>query len=124
MKKHTNTCKMCSVELQGRRDKVFCSSDCKNEYHAKLRKVNSIATGFIDGILHRNREILLEIMGKNAVQKKVSRFILDKKKFNYKYHTHMHTNSVGKTYYYVYDFGWMEFTDQDILIVRKKTRIS
>lgn len=113
-------CKICGQSFFGRKDKLFCTIACKNEYHTKLRAVTQKATNFIDNILHRNRSILLEIMGKNATQKKIERAALDKKKFNYKYHTHTHTNVKGKTYFYLYDFGWMEFSDQQILIVRKK----
>jgi hypothetical protein len=104
--------------ISGRSDKIFCSVKCKNYYHTNLIRVTNIAVNQIDIILHRNRSILLEIMGKNATQKKVDRIVLDKKKFNYKYHTHTTINSVGKTYVYVYDFAWMSFSDNEILIVR------
>jgi hypothetical protein len=76
----------------------------------------------ITRILHRNRSILLEIMGKHDVQKKVKRIVLDKKKFNFKYLTHFQTNSKGKVYYYVFDFAWMEFSDDEILIVCKRKK--
>jgi hypothetical protein len=112
-------CKICSKLISGRSDKKFCSVKCKNYYHTNLRKVTNIAVSQIDTILHRNRSILLEIMGKNATQKKVDRIILDKKKFNYKYHTHTTINSAGKTYVYVYDFAWMGFSDNEILIVKR-----
>ena len=36
------------------------------------------------------------------------------------YITHYYKNSQGKTYNYVYDFAWMEFSDNEILIVRKR----
>ncbi|NPA44338.1 MAG: hypothetical protein GXO49_02285, partial [Chlorobi bacterium] len=84
------------------------------------RKATSIAVLEINKILARNRSILLEILGKNKTQIKISRFILDKKKFNYKYHTHLHRNVNGKLLFYVYDFAWMEFSDNEILIVKKK----
>jgi hypothetical protein len=113
-------CRICKKSFFGRKDKQFCTIACKNEYHTKLRAVTQKATIIIDNILHRNRSILLEIMGKDANQKKIERTVLDKKKFNYKYHTHTHTNVKGKTYFYLYDFGWMEFSDQQILIVRKR----
>ena len=113
-----NKCKICSKEIIGRGDKKFCSVKCKNYYHTNLRRVSNVAVAEINKILHRNRSILLEIMGKNSVQKKVERIVLDKKKFNFKYHTHFHQNSRGKTYFYVYDFAWMEFSDNDILITR------
>ncbi len=31
-------------------------------------------------------------------------------------------NKEGKTYRIVYDFAWMDFSDQKVLIVRKKNR--
>ncbi len=113
-------CKICSKPIIGRSDKIFCSLRCKNYYHTNLRRVTNLAVKDIDIILHRNRSILLEIMGKRKTQIKIERMVLDKKKFNYKYHTHLHTNSKGKIYYYVYDFAWMEFSDDEVLIVRKR----
>ena len=111
-------CKMCKKLLVGRSDKVFCSLDCKNEYHVKLRRVTRKATHNIDKILHRNRSILLELMGKNAYSKKLPRQLLDKKKFNYTYITHYHVNKQGKMVRYVYDYSWMIFSDQEVLIKR------
>ncbi len=113
-------CKICNAKLKGRYDKVFCSISCKNSYHVQLRRATSIAVKNTDKILHRNRSVLLEVMGKNSKQKKINRQILDQKKFNWKYLTGFYTNSKGKLYHIVYDFAWMEFTDGEILIVRRK----
>ena len=113
-------CKMCQTPLRGRSDKLFCSLECKTEYHLKLRRATAKEVLEINKILARNRSILLEILGKNSVQKKIPRLILDRKKFNYKYHTHITRNNVGKIYFYCYDIAWMEFSDNEILIVRKK----
>ncbi len=113
-------CKICNKLIVGRSDKLFCSVRCKNYYHINLRRVTSVAVKDINIILHRNRSILLEIMGKRKVQLKVSRMVLEKKKYRFKYHTHFHINSKGKAYYHVYDFAWMEFSDDEILIVRRK----
>ena len=114
-----NKCKICSKILVGRNDKLFCSVKCKNYYHVNLRKATEREVKQIDTILHRNRSILLEILGKRKVQIKVERVLLEKKKFTFKYHTHFYTNSKGKTYYYVYDLAWMEFSNDEILIIRK-----
>ncbi len=111
-------CKVCNKEIVGRSDKIFCSVRCKNYYHTNLRRVTNIVVKDIDEILHRNRSILLEIMGKYKNQKKVKRMVLEKKKFAFKYHTHYYTNSKGKMYFYVYDFAWMEFSNDEILIVK------
>ena len=114
-----NKCKMCKTIIKGRSDKKFCSIGCKNEYHIKLRQVTNQATIATDKILHRNRSILLEVMGKNMKQKKIDRAILDKKKFNYHTVTGYYVNSKEKTYNYVYDFSWMIFSDRKILINRR-----
>jgi len=111
-------CKICKSPVKGRSDKIFCSIDCKNEYHVKLRRATSKATQKIDRMLHRNRSILLEIMGKRKTQIKIPRDLLDKKKFNYSFLTQFHVNNQGKTVYYIYDFSWMIFSDQEILIKR------
>jgi len=114
------TCKMCHAPIIGRSDKIFCSTDCKNEYHLKLRRATSAVVSEINKILARNRSILLEIIGKNQGQKKIPRLNLDKKKFNFKYHTHVTRNSKGKIYFYCYDIAWMEFSDNEVLILKKK----
>lgn len=111
-------CKLCKSPFKGRSDKVFCSVKCKTIYSYRLRAVTTDATKAIDSILHRNRSILLEVLGKNKSQVKLDRTLLDKKKFNYTYITHYHVNNQGKTVHYVYDFSWMIFSDQEILIKR------
>lgn len=112
-------CRICKKELIGRPDKIFCSIQCKNFYHTNLRNATKGVTVVTDNILHRNRSILLELIGKNAAQKKINRIYLDKKKFNYHYCTGFYINSKGKMYHNVYDFAWMEFSDNEILIVRR-----
>ena len=112
-------CKICKKPIVGRHDKIFCSVNCKNAYHVQLRRATAQVVKNTDKILHRNRSILLEVMGKNARQKKVNRQILDAKKFNWKYFTGTYVNSQEKLYNIVYDFAWMEFTDGEILIVKR-----
>ena len=112
-------CKICKKQITGRADKIFCSTACKNEYHVKLRRATAQAVRETDKILHRNRSILLEIVGKTAKKKKVKREVLDRKNFNYHFITGYHVNSKNKTFHYVYDFRWMVFSDQEVLIVRE-----
>ena len=113
-------CRLCKNTFVGRSDKIFCSVSCKSNYHRRLRATNPPYTQTIDKILHRNRTILLELMGKHARQKKVRSIELDRKKFNFNYITRYTVNKHGKTYHHVYDFAWMRFSNDDILIVRKK----
>jgi predicted nucleic acid-binding Zn ribbon protein len=111
-------CQLCTNPFSGRKDKVFCSDACKAIYHYKLKKVTEEASERIDKILHRNRSILLEIMGKNSGYKKVGKEILDAKKFNWHYVTSYHINTQNKFVNYIYDFSWMIFSDQEIVIKR------
>lgn len=114
-------CKLCKTPFKGRSDKTFCSSQCKSIYSYRLKSATKEATVEIDHILHRNRSTLLEILGKNKSQIKLERAVLDKKKFNFSYITHFHINKQGKMVHYVYDFSWMIFSDQEILIKRIRT---
>jgi len=114
------TCKICKKEFKGRSDKIFCSIGCKNEYNTRLKKATQNATKKIDNLLHRNRSILLEIMGKHKTQIKIDRMILDKKKFNFNYMTGYSINKAGKYYHHIYDFSYMTFSSEEVLIVRKR----
>lgn len=113
-------CKLCKSPLLGREGKLFCSVKCKSSYNYRLRKATISATSNIDAILHRNRSILLEIMGKSAKELKISREQLDAKKFNFHYVTQYHLNSNNKMVNYIYDFSWSIFSDQEIYIRRVK----
>ena len=113
-------CKFCKTPYTGRRDKIFCSAICKAIYHRQLREATRIATLLTDKILHRNRSILLEVMGKNRHQKKVDRDFLAKKNFRFEYMTGFYENAQGKRYHLMYDFAWMEFKTGEILVVRRK----
>lgn len=112
-------CKICEKPIKGRTDKIFCSTYCKNVYHKKVRYATKVAAIEINGYLKRNYTILSEVLGTNKTQIKVYRNQLEKKGFRFKYHTHFHINSKNKMFLYVYDLAWMEFSDDEVLIVRK-----
>lgn len=113
------TCLQCEKPLHGRSDKRFCSVECKNAWNAARRRTTRSVTEQIDTILHRNREILAMLMGEKTNKMEVDRLVLDRAGFNFKYITGIYTNSQGKLYHYVYDFAWMEFSKQVVLVVRK-----
>ena len=113
-------CKICKKPFQGRSNKIFCSVVCKNFYHKNLRYASYKAAIRINEYLKRNHGILLELLGKNKSQIKVYRNILEDKKFRFKYHTHTHVNSQRKTFHYIYNLAWMDFSDDEVLIVRKR----
>ncbi len=114
-------CKICKTPLVGRSGKMFCSINCKNSYHSKLRRHTDKQAYGIDRHLHRNRSILLEVLTSKQSKVKVPRIVLEEKRFHWKYHTHFHINSSGKMMHYIYDTGWMEFSDDEVLVIRNQT---
>lgn len=115
MKQH---CLQCGTEFVGRADKRFCKIDCKNQYNFQKRKVTKDEVKEIDAYLHRNREILATLMGESK-KEQFDRIVLERAKFRFDSHTGTYLNKQGKTYHLVYDYAWMEFTDQSILVLRK-----
>jgi hypothetical protein len=111
-------CIACQKEFVGRSDKRYCSIACKNEKNNALRKETTEITKEIDSYLHRNREILAVLMGK-AKKETFDRLVLTRTGFKFEFFTSIYLNKEGKTYFIVYDYAWMEFADQKILIVKK-----
>lgn len=114
MRKH---CLACKKEFVGRSDKQFCSSTCKNAFNNEKRKNTRDAVREIDGFLHRNREILATFMHENK-KLTLPRIVLDQAGFRWKYCTGTYLNKEGKTYFIIYDYAWMEFSNQEILLIR------
>ncbi len=115
-------CPICKTPVKGRRDKRFCSIKCKSQYFRRLSAHTEKATKRIDYILKRNRSILQELMGKKIDQVRISTIELEKKKFNFTYITKYTINKEGKEYRYVYDFSYMIFSDDTVLINRRTNR--
>ena len=113
-------CKLCETPFTGRRDKIFCSTGCKSDYHHRLKTLSKRVALTTDKILHRNRSIFFEILGDHEEQKKIDRDYLAKKNFRFEYMTGSYENEEGKRYHLLYDYAWMEFKTGDILIVRRK----
>ena len=113
------TCAQCQMPLVGRSDKKFCSMTCKNHFNSIQRSKTKTITQEVDNYLHRNREILATLM---PVAKKdmFDKLILTKAGFRWEYCTGIYLNKDGKTYFIVYDYAWMAFSNQQILVVKKQ----
>jgi hypothetical protein len=111
-------CKSCEKPFVGRTDKMFCSLDCKNKFNYQLRQNTRREVVVIDSYLHRNREILATLMG-NSQKEAIDKSVLTRTGFKYEYMTGIYFNKEQKMYRIVYDYAWMDFSDQRILIVRK-----
>ena len=113
------TCILCGKPMAGRTDKKYCSLACKNAFNYNKKSQTKSATHAIDAILHKNREILEVLMGPNRKRMHTTKTELSQMGFQAEFSTGFYTNSRDKLYRYVYDFAWMEFTGEKIMIVKK-----
>ncbi len=111
-------CKICKSAVYGREDKIFCSVRCKNLYHINLRQVTRKNSLTLDRHLHRNLSIILEVLGKTNQQAIVPRILMAEKKFLFKYITHYHNTPEGSTVHFVYDMGWIELPNDEVMLFR------
>ncbi len=112
-------CPICGSKVKGRSDKIFCSPDCKAVYHYNRKKELDPITGPIDKILHRNWVVLQEQYELAGIKKfYVEKNKLQKDGFKPNYYTTSLTNSKNKVYYYIYNFGWMDFSNKQLMVIR------
>ena len=103
-------CLYCNDEMIGRRDKRFCTPNCKSAYHyQKSLEEEANLYNKIDNQLKFNRRLLKNYnkAGKATVRKDV----LLKEGFNPKYFTHYWKNKEGKVYLFCYEFGFLELNE-------------
>jgi hypothetical protein len=115
------TCLQCGRDMRGRSDKKFCSLNCKNLHHIETRQQIKNVVAETDAYLHRNRTILFTLMG-SSNKEIFDKLVLDRTGFRWEFHTGTYLNKEGKMYRIVYDFAWLDFSDQKILIVKKKNK--
>jgi len=111
-------CLNCGYELKGRSDQKYCSDGCRNSHHNQM---NSNETNFIRNInyiLRRNRRILEKLCpGDKAKSTKGN---LNVEGYNFNYHTNTFHTKKGQSYYFCYDYGYLELEDDELIIVKRK----
>ncbi|RSK41355.1 hypothetical protein [Mangrovimonas spongiae] len=111
-------CLECGDKLIGRVDKKFCSDACRNTYNNRLNKDSKNLVRNVNNRLRKNYRILEQL---NPNQKtKVSRSKLIEKGFDFNYITTLYTTKVGKTYYFVYDQGYLPLEDDYFALVKRE----
>jgi hypothetical protein len=109
-------CLECGEPILGRSDKKFCSDLCRNVYN---NKVNSDSNNFVrntNNALRRNRKIL-EDLCKDDKSKTIRNTLVDRG-FDFNLFTSIRTTQKGSTYYFVYEYGYLELDKDFFLIVK------
>lgn len=112
----SKTCPNCKKEFEGRRNKKFCSSNCKNHYHNEEYRNANHTVIKLNKILQKNRNILKELF-KVYRSSAIPLSILEAHGFNTRYHTHQFNAPSGDKYTMVYELGYKISFDNQIQIV-------
>lgn len=110
-----NECLNCGSKLQGRIDKKFCDSYCRNSFNNKKIRENERIIHQLNSILRKNRTILKKFNpeGKTTIRTE----FLRKSGFDFNYFTNLYTTKNNNQYRFCYDYGYFEIDDVKTLIV-------
>jgi predicted nucleic acid-binding Zn ribbon protein len=111
-------CLDCGVPITGRTDKKFCSDSCRNNYHNKYKTNNTTLVRKINGILRKNRQILISLNPRGKA--KVPGTRLTERGFNFNYFTNVYKTKAGKVYYFCYDQGYLPLDDNYFALVQRE----
>lgn len=112
----TKLCKNCGSTFQGRMNKKFCSSNCKNEHHNSAYREKNQVLARLDKILHKNRAVLRDMYHVHR-SSPINIEVLKARGFNPAYHTHIFTSPAGGKFTMIYDVGYKLLFDNQIQIV-------
>lgn len=98
--------------------KGFCSDYCRNMYNNRQNKDSTNLIRNINNRLRKNHRILSELnVGLNT---KVELKVLKKKGFYFEFFTSFLDAKTGNKYYFVYDQGFSQLSDDVFLLVKKE----
>lgn len=111
------TCNQCEQSFSGRLNQKFCSQKCKNAHHNQKNREKESVVIQTNKILHKNWNILQK-MYQVYKSKPIEIDLLKADGFQPKFHTHTHNSPVGEKYNMVYDFGFKNYFDNQIQVVK------
>jgi hypothetical protein len=114
-------CLACQKQLRGRLDKKFCDDYCRNTFNNHRNSDQNNFVRNVNNILRKNRRLLEMQIPEEDEVKKLPKEKLAQQGFNFKYHTHQYLNQKGQTYFFSYEYGFLELEGDWVLIVRRKS---
>ena len=111
------SCLECGEIVKGRIDKKFCSDYCRNTYNNKVDKDSKNLIRNTNNRLRKNYKVLTEL--NTSGKTKVSRARLYDKGFDFHFCTSTYTTKAGKTYFYVYDQGYLPLEGEYYALVKR-----
>ncbi|MBK6363175.1 MAG: hypothetical protein IPN49_01545 [Saprospiraceae bacterium] len=111
------TCPECGEKIIGRRDKKFCSDQCRTAHFNKLNCDQNKCMKNINNILRQNRRILQNL--KKGKATKISKLKLLSEGYKFPFLTEEFVTRSGKTIKFCYDYGYSEDENNMITIVNR-----
>ena len=112
-------CMECKTPLIGRIDKKFCNYMCRNSYNNNINKDANEYVRKVNVILRKNRRVLsFFLKGNNKTKTTKEQLLLNG--FNFYYYTNVYKTKQGKTYFFVYELGYLELEDEQYALVKKE----
>ena len=113
-------CLECGSAFKGRRDKKFCSDQCRTGFHNRINSDSQEISYMrnVNNALRNNRRILhhLNPYGKT----KVDLDTLRSRGFNFTYFTNIEKARDGLMCYYCYDQGYRALAGNLFMLTKKK----
>ncbi|MDQ3142283.1 MAG: hypothetical protein M3Q56_08555 [Bacteroidota bacterium] len=109
-------CEICQSAFVGRRDKRFCTDNCRALFHQRHRQKLPSLVKEIDQILKRNRQILAALNPKDKIQVNESRLL--GLGFHFNFYTSCYQDKHRKQYFFCYDYGYLKMSASSYLIFK------
>ncbi|RAV99858.1 hypothetical protein [Pseudochryseolinea flava] len=113
-------CLECGTAFKGRRDKKYCSDQCRTGYHNRINSDSHEISYMrnVNNALRKNRRILHQLnpYGKT----KIDVDTLRARGFNFNYFTNTELQRDGSLYFYCYDQGYHAAAHEILVLVKKK----
>ena len=102
-------CPVCGGPVKGRKDKVYCSIDCRSAAQYEKRLIHDHFYLEVDKQLKTNRKILKKYNQSGFTTLRKEKLL--EEGFNPKYFTHYWKNSKGQVYLFCYDYGFLDLKE-------------
>ena len=113
----------CDKGIIGRADKKFCDNQCRNEYNNTQNSISNNYIRKVNRIIKKNRNILEELTPKDK-SIKVAHKELAKLGFSFEYFTNIYTTKADKTYYFCYEYGYLDLGSNYYALVYNKSYLN
>ena len=107
-------CLECKQPISGPSDKRFCGDQCRNVYNKREHKRNICR---VNRRLLQNYRILKKLNKGNKA--KVTHKKLIDEAFSFSHITSIYRTKAGKTYYFVYDQGYLPIDNDWYVLVKR-----